>query len=183
MKAPAHGPDGIELIAAAVHAWEASKQKVADAEAMYRAAQAEERATHKRLTDLVAHGRCVETNGAHPHAPPAGAKPRPNGAALALKPTAPCTTPRYDLSDKKVPIVWRIAFQLLADPVLDYAAVGEQIWGPGLPLKTVKNRLSSNLAYLCKAEIGVATAVGSNTFKIDKEKLAEKSKLPVEAAP
>lgn len=187
------GPTGIELITEAVHALDAAKQKIADAEAALSAAKAALAQAHaghaaakEHLEKLVASGRCITNGCTHEHHTPTnGAKAVTNGttngkaAVLALKKTE-SKYAALDNTDMK--IVWRIAFQLLADPVVDYAAYGERLWGPDVPFKTVKNRLSTNLAYLCKESIGVAEALGSNKYRINKAKLAEKSRLPVPEA-
>lgn len=183
------GPTGIELIKQAVYAIDAAKQKIADAEAALARARGEHAAAEENLAKLVASGACITNGCTHEHhATTNGVQPVTNGttngvpskvAAVTLKKTQPKFAA---LENKDMKIVWRIAFQLLADPVVDYAAYGERLWGPDVPFKTVKNRLSTNLAYLCKENIGVAEALGSNTYRINKAKLAEKSRLPVPEA-
>jgi hypothetical protein len=86
---------------------------------------------------------------------------------------------QYALNDESVPVVWRIGFMLAANPHLDYFGTAEAIWGPGLDKKVAKNRVNANIAQLRK--LGVATALGKNTFQFDREMLTKRSKRPVEA--
>jgi hypothetical protein len=81
------------------------------------------------------------------------------------------------LTDTTIPIAWRIAFMLLHDPVLDYRATADAVWGP-VDMMTAKNRVSTHLAYLRR--LGVITTLGSNGFKVDKAKLRELSGIPFE---
>ncbi len=94
------------------------------------------------------------------------------GGAVKVKP------PLYALDDENVPIVWRIAFTLLAHPVLDYQAVAATLWGPDLDKDKAKNRVNAHMSHL--KTLGVVTALGGNRYQVNKELLAKHSKLPVE---
>ena len=85
--------------------------------------------------------------------------------------------------EDKIPIVWRIAFQLLADPVMDYQRTAERLWGLNLNKGVAKNRVNAHITQLRK--MGVVTSLGNNRFAVNKELLAKHSKLPMttEAAP
>ncbi len=161
---PTHQPEGIELIAEAVHAWEAAKAKTATAEVTLHKARAEEAAAVERLRALVAAGRCD-----HPSDARHGIK-GVNGAG---------PKPLVSIDDESVPKVWRIGFMLFADPVLDYQGTAERLWGPGLDKKTAKNRVNAHVTHL--KTLGVIETCGSNTFRVNPAKLAEHSGMPVEA--
>ena len=76
-------------------------------------------------------------------------------------------------------ICWRIAFQLLDNPELDYQATAEAIWGPGLNKTVAKNRVNGHVTRL--RQLGIARSLGSNLFEINAIRLAEVSKIPLEA--
>ena len=60
-----------------------------------------------------------------------------------------------------------IALQLLRDPELDFMAVAEEIWGPGLDRKTARMRVYSGLSHLKR--LGVARALGGCRYEIDQQ--------------
>lgn len=192
-------PTGIERIKEAVHQSDrlagivSEKQAVVDqkraelveAENDLAKARGAHATAERVLAELVASGGCTPENGCSPDHPihmpepkPNGVAPKPNGVSAAATPRP---KPQYALDDKSVPVLWRIGFMLLADPVLDYFGTAEVIWGPGLSKAIAKNRVNANIAQL--RNLGVVTALGNNTFKVNREMLAKKSKRPVEASP
>jgi hypothetical protein len=102
-----------------------------------------------------------------------------NGTAYVAPDLFPSSSPkrrRISLTDETVPKVWRIAFMLYNDEVLDYRRTAEALWG-NIDKATAKNRISSNLAFLRNA--GIIEPKGSNRFTVNAAKLAEKSGIPV----
>jgi hypothetical protein len=136
-------------------------------------------AAERRLADLIASGACTTENGcSHGHAVSA------SDIATIVNATgnpANDTTETFAVLDQQdMPIRWRIALMLLANPVLDYQGTAERLYGPGLDYLTAKNRVNGHVTSLRKA--GVLTRLGANTFRIDPAMLAELSGLPVEGA-
>jgi hypothetical protein len=155
---------GIERIKQAVYAADATKQKVTEAELALAKARAENQAAEEALASLVASGVCSPENGcAH------DSKVNLNGKHVVK--------PLYALNDEDVPKVYRICYWLLANPILDYGAVAEGIWGPGLDATTAKNRVGAHLTQAKKLEIVVS--LGGNKYRVDTDALAKHSGLPV----
>ena len=75
----------------------------------------------------------------------------------------------------------RLAFLLLADPMLNYHGAAARIWGPGLTLDVAKNRISSLIAQLRK--LGVVESRGSNVFLIDREALEKFTGMNLSSMP
>jgi hypothetical protein len=71
-------------------------------------------------------------------------------------------------------ICWRLGFQLLENPELDYQATAEAIWGPGLDKTVAKNRVNAHVTRL--RQLGIARSLGGNRFEINATRLAELSK-------
>lgn len=165
-------PTGIERVKEAVYASDAAKQKVADAQAALAMAQAEYRVAEANLASLIASGACAADCASLDHEHTNGHVT--NGAVYAPARAKPL----YALTDKAVPKVWRIAFMLLADPILDYAYTSSTLWGP-CSKATAKNRVGAHLTHLKK--LGVIKSLGANKYAVDKAKLAEQSGLPTEA--
>jgi hypothetical protein len=164
--------NGVERIKAAVREAdqlaareEESLRALQTAEADYERVREERVAADRRLSELIATGSCTDHLGESPAAP----------SPVSAAPSHPDI-----VNDPEAPKLWRIAFALLRNPKLDYAALGEVIWGAGVDAQTRKNRISSNLQQLRTQ--GVAVRVGPNTYEIDPEKLAERSGLPVPEA-
>jgi hypothetical protein len=78
-----------------------------------------------------------------------------------------------------VPIFVRLAQRLLLNSELDYQQTAAEFWGPGLSHMVAKNRVNAHVTRL--RQLGIARSLGSNRFEIDPIKLAELSKIPVEA--
>lgn len=173
-------PTGIEMIKDAVHGVERLARKVAEQEALVGEKRAElaaheaellkrraaVAAAERRLHSLVASGACATHGCTHGHE--AVANTNSGGDVPEV--------PLVSLDDQSVSIKWRIAFMLLADPVLDYQKTAERLYGP-LDPTTAKNRVNAHVQVLRNE--GVVKTVGSNRFVVDRQKLAERSGLPV----
>ena len=123
--------------------------------------------THLRNSATTTESRSWNGTGAN-GAPSSAEKAKVNGTSQE-KPKL-----IYALDDKSIPIVWRIAFMLLVDPVLDYQSTAHAIWGPCDP-QTAKNRVNAHLTQLKKS--GVIESLGGNRYRVDKAKLVEESGL------
>lgn len=160
--------------------------------------KAQVRAAEERIDTIMQLGSCAVHGCTHEHhshvEPQAAESPKQhvngtsNGAASHVNGVAwtASTAPRkkrFALDDANVPRVWRIAFMLWNDEVLDYQATAKALWGD-IDKTTAKNRISSNLAFLKNAGV-IEETLGNNRFKINGEKLAARSKLPAfeEATP
>lgn len=154
-------PDGIDLIVAAARELEAARQQVQEAEAALDEARADEILAFQRLQELVNQGQCAGN-----HAP---AQKRPDSGSRSSRSSS--------FDDQRIPIIWRIAFMLLEDPVLDYQRTAERIWGPGVDKDVAKNRVNAQMARM--KNLGVAKTLGSRRYEIDRARLAEASGLPV----
>lgn len=151
-------PDGIDLIRAAVHDVDSRADKVARAQAEYEAAR-------ERLRSLIASGAC---NASCTNAGP------------AVTPIIAGKPPLINLDDPKVAKLWRLAFMLLANPVLDYQATAQRFYKDAPDALTAKNRVNAHMSQLRK--LGIVKSIGERTFEIDRKRLAEKSKIPIEEA-
>jgi hypothetical protein len=193
-------PDGIALISDAVHGIDSLKAReevqrtaVAEARAVLEEREAELTKTAKqrlaaedRLRALIASGACAADCG-HDHgqakvqAPDIGKSNGVNGVSHSKSngTHAPSPKPLIALDDEDHPIVWRIAFMLYANPVLDYRATADALWGPGLSPAKLKNRIGAHLTHL--KTLGVVKSVGNNRYEVNAAKLAEHSGMPVEA--
>ena len=152
-------PEGIELIAAAVHEWEAAREELAQAEISLREARSKVDQAAAKVRQLAVHAQCTDE-----------CPDRGKGGARESK---------YDsiIVDQEVPIVWRLGFMLLRDPVLDYQAAAATIWDDNPDKKTAKNRVNVHVQRL--KSMGVVSSLGSNRFEIDPTLLAEKSGVPI----
>lgn len=83
-------------------------------------------------------------------------------------PTTPTIYPPYLKGNPT-----KLAILLIENPKLDYRAVADRIWGPGLPFNVAKNRISSTLSTLRK--FNIVTTRGSNVHEINQDRLAEVS--------
>lgn len=196
-------PEGIDTIVAAVHeidrlgvvvseregAVQRKRDELAAVEAELTKAKDEHAGARAHLASLVATGACTTESCSYTHPKPNG-QAKTNGASNAAHTngvhtngtTPKKTGPKYALNDESVPIVWRIGFMLLHDPVLDYQRTAEAIWGAGLEAYTAKNRVNAHVAQLRK--LGVVESKGNNRFLVNRKALAEKSglALPSEAS-
>ena len=158
----------IELVRAAVYAADAAKRKVVDAEKALARAKAEHADAEARLAAFV-----TPTRRDH-ETPSVSVTNDIGGATKAMMPK-----PIVALEDESVPKKYRIAFMLLADPVLDYQETAARLWPPTDP-KTAKNRVNAQVQQLRKEQI--VKTLGSNRFAVDAVKLAEKSGIPTAEA-
>lgn len=185
IKQAVHQSDRLQAVVSEKQAVvEQKRRELEEAENDFARARGAHAENERLLAELVASGGCTPENGCshevHASFAPT-TEPKTPSKANGVAAPKPKPKPQYALDDKSVPVLWRIGFMLLADPVLDYFGTAEAIWGPGLSKAIAKNRVNANIAQLRK--LGVAKALGNNTFKIDREMLAKKSKRPVEAAP
>jgi len=174
-------PTGIEMIKDAVHGVERLARKVTEQEALVGEKRAElaaheaellkrraaVAAAERRLHSLVASGACATRGCIH-----GDEAANSNSNTTGDVPEVPLVS----LDDQSVSIKWRIAFMLLADPVLDYQKTAERLYGP-LDPTTAKNRGNAHVQVLRNE--GVVKTVGSNRFVVDRQKLADRSGLPV----
>lgn len=161
MKGTTTHTDGIHDVISAVHAFEAAEK--ARNELAAALAEAEARVEQARL-------RLAQFAGLAGSAAPAPVKASPEniGSAAAEMPEHL----RAILQDESLAICWRIAKVLVEDPVLNYQATAEILYGPDVDKGVAKNRVNSHVSALKK--LGVVTALGSNHHEVDKVKLAEK---------
>lgn len=184
VKAVVHGIDRLTaLLNERLKDVAAKRQALAEANDAFKMVQAQIADAEEHLERLLHLGQCSAENGCT-HMFGSTSEPDPTrfskmGAEVTerVPPAAPEKRALEILADTSKPISRRIALALLEHPILDYAGYGRVLWGPDVPFKTVKNRLSTNLAILCAK--GVAESLGSNRFRIDPSKLAEKASAPV----
>lgn len=91
---------------------------------------------------------------------------------LGPMPSTRVKAPLIDLDDPTIPKIWRIAFMLEANPVLDYQTTAQMLYG-NLDSKMARIRVNSHMSSLRK--LGIVQSTGARVFKIDLELLVEKS--------
>jgi len=149
---------------------ELKRAELADAEQALALAKTEHSRSEARLVLLVMAGTCCSMGSPsckHGHAPTKSNEIAPGGSDAPAKPK-----PVVALDDATVPIKYRIASMLLADPVLDYQRTAAAIWGP-LEKKVAKNRVNAQMQTLRRD--GIVRTLGSNEFSVDRDRLLEKS--------
>lgn len=156
-------PEGMQLIVDAVHRIDDAKARLAEAEKAVEEARAEVAQANADLNALVAHGQC-------------GSECEPAAQRQAAPPKEPPVDTGPSLDDESVKIVWRIAFQLWRDPVLDYQYVARMIWGE-LDKTKAKNRVNAHVTQLRKDNI--VKTLGGNRFELDVDRFREKCPVPV----
>ena len=168
-------PTGIEKIKKAVYEADDAQRKVVEAEDVLAKAKREHAAAEARLAELVAAGACAGANGCSHHDEPLAAETRTGEPATCVIAETEQKA-LVALDDESVPKKYRIAFALLANPILDYQRTAEGIWGP-LAKGVAKNRVNSQMQTL-KAEDIVET-LGQNRYRVNRERLAERSGIPI----
>lgn len=167
-------PQGIDLIREAVYAVDALKQQIADAEAVVVGLKADHLNAEVRLSSLIASGACTPENGCdRDHAAKSEAKIQPTSAPQ-MEPIRVVVKPIVSLTDETVPIQWRLAAMLLADPVLDYKRTAATLWG-ATDKRTAKNRVNGHIQRL--RYLKVVETLGSRRFRVDRDRFAKLSGL------
>jgi hypothetical protein len=149
---PSNSPSGFEKALAAAESVKLARARFAEAEASIKAKEAElqkERASlselraavgrdEKRFQEIIQSGQCVDPDCAPPHrhdpkANDGGAK-HTNGASNAANGAAPKSTaakPGLPSDWATLGKKWQLAWLLFFEPVLDFEAAGQRIYGHG----------------------------------------------------